>query len=181
MVRRAARLLHFRIGPAAALGNEALDAGLQHRQRHRAELEHRVVEGADVESLSECLLSPRPSLKDGALAEVVRERLPGPGDVAVDLGADLALWQRGVLAEIVERLLARPPLGVDAGVDYQARRAPDLVAEHAEAVVGRVVHAHLAAELLAVERPALPVGGDVSELAEGGLILVLHRDRDLEG
>src|ERR1700722_1462421 len=110
MVRPAGQLLHFRVGSATALGDEALDPGLQYRQGHRAELKHRIVEGADVESLAQCLLSPGPPFENGTLAEVVRQRLARPGDVAIDLGTDLALRERGVLAEVVDRLFARPPL-----------------------------------------------------------------------
>ena len=70
---------------------------------------------------------------------------------------------------------------MDAGIDHQPRGAPDLVAEHAEALVSALVHPHLETELLAVERPALAVGRDIGELAEHRLILVLHGDRHLKG
>src|SRR5579864_6014920 len=99
-----ARLLHVRIRSASALGDETVDARLEHRQRDRAEREHRVVEGADIEALPERLLRVGTSLEDGALPEIVGQCLPRPGDVAVHLGADLALRQRGVLPEIVDRL-----------------------------------------------------------------------------
>src|SRR4029077_15066776 len=117
-----------------------------------------VVKGTDVEMLAEGLLRPGARLEDGALAQVVRQRLARPGDVAIDLGGDLALRQRGVLAAVIDGLLPRPALRMKAGVDHQTCRAPDLVAEHTEALVGRVVHAHLAAELLTVQRPAFTVG-----------------------
>src|SRR5256885_11032636 len=50
IVTRTRALLHVRIGPATALGNETVDPRLQHRQRHRAELQHRIVKGAHVRS-----------------------------------------------------------------------------------------------------------------------------------
>src|SRR5205814_7897060 len=43
------------------------------------------------------------------------------------------------LLEVIHRLLARPALCMDAGVDHQPRGAPDLVAEHAEALVSALV------------------------------------------
>src|SRR2546430_1538704 len=174
-------LLHVRIGPPPAFGNETVDPGLQHRQRHRAELQHRIVKGAHVEALAERLLRARTGVEKRALAQVVRQRLPRPGDVAIHLGVDLALGERGVLPEVLDRPLARPALGVNAGVHDQARGAPDLVAEHAEALVGGVVQSHLESELLAIQRPAFAVGGEVRELAEHRLVLVLHRDGYLEG
>src|SRR5215472_6564507 len=110
----AGSLLHVRIGPPAPFGDEAVDPRRQDRQWHRTELEHRVVEGADVEALGECLLGARSSFENGALAEVVRQRLSRPGDIAVYLGADLALGQGGIRAQIVHRLLARPASGMDS-------------------------------------------------------------------
>src|SRR6266478_10068419 len=163
-------LLHVRIGTATAVGDETLDPGPQHRQRHRAELQHRIVKGAHVEALAERFFRARTGVEKLALAQVVRQRLPRPGDVAVHLGAELSLGERGVLPEVLDRLLARPALGMNAGVDDQARGAPDLVAEHAKALVGRVVQPHLEPELLAVQRPAFAVSGDVGELAEHRLV-----------
>src|SRR5439155_24444535 len=40
----------------ATLGDEAVDTRRQHRQRHRAQLQHRVMEVADVELRPECRL-----------------------------------------------------------------------------------------------------------------------------
>src|SRR5579871_2803957 len=84
-------LLHVGVWTLAAGGDEAIDARLEHRQRHRAELEHGVVEGADIEPIAERLLGALASLDDGALAKVVGQRLPRPCDVAIHLGADLVL------------------------------------------------------------------------------------------
>src|SRR3974377_1702412 len=145
------RLLHVWIGATPTLGHKALDARLEHRQRHRAELEHRIVEGADIETLAERVLGARARRENGTLAEIVGQRLRRPGDVAIDFGADLTLGERRVLPQVIERLIARPALRVHAGIDDQARGAPDLVAEHAEAVVSSVVHPHLHAETLAIE------------------------------
>ena len=66
--------------------------------------------------------------QDRQLAELVGERLAGPADVAIDLRLDLVLGERGVAREIIDRLLARPALVMDAGVDDEPCRAPHLVA-----------------------------------------------------
>jgi hypothetical protein len=42
-------LFHVRVRARSARGNEAVDARFEDRQRHGAELEYGVVEGADVE------------------------------------------------------------------------------------------------------------------------------------
>src|SRR5207244_9720579 len=154
-------LRHGRVGPAAAAGDEAVDLRLEHRQGHGSELEHRIVKRAHVEAVAEGFLGARARLEQGPLAEVVGKRLARPGDISVHLGGDLVLGERGVLLEVIHRLLARPALCMDAGVDHQPRGAPDLVAEHAEALVSALLHPHLETELLAVERPALAVGRDI--------------------
>ena len=46
---RAAYSLHIRVRAFTALGDEAVDPRADNRQRHRAELEHSIVESADVE------------------------------------------------------------------------------------------------------------------------------------
>ena len=64
------------------------------------------MKGADVEALAECVFGAAARLENGPLAQVVRQGLPRPGDVTIDLGADLALGERGVLAEVIQRLRA---------------------------------------------------------------------------
>src|ERR1700761_7005411 len=99
------------------------------------------------------------SLHDFGHAEAVAEGLAGPGDVAVDLFFDVMLAERGVVAEVLLCLLACPAHSMHAGVDDETRGAPGLEAQHAELLVGGVVHVHLGAETLAVERPAFAEGG----------------------
>ncbi len=84
-----------------------------------------------------------------------------------------------IVAEVLLRLFAAPAHGVDAGIDDQTRGAPGLIAEHAEAVVGRFVHAHVLAQCLAIERPALAISGEIGVSAKGGQVLVFHRQRHL--
>ena len=106
-------------------------------------------------------------LPDGHLAEIVRERLARPRDVAVHFGLDLVVGEGRVVPQELLRLLARPALRVDAGIHHQPRGAPRLVAQHAEGLVGRVIHTHLRAQPFAIKRPAFAVGVDI-HLAEGG-------------
>src|SRR3546814_4563173 len=71
-------------------------------------------------------------LHDADLADHVAGRLAGIVDVALDLLDDVALAHQRVFLEIVDRLLAAPALGVEAGVDHQPHRPPELRGEHAE-------------------------------------------------
>src|SRR5690606_26015513 len=75
---------------------------------------------------------------------------------------------------------AAPAEGVDPGVDHEASGAPGVEANHADAVEIGLVEAHLLAEPLGVEGPALHEGGEAAVLAKCGERLELLRDRDLE-
>src|SRR5438552_3900860 len=68
---------------------------LEHVQRHRARSEHHIVELADVEALAHRFFSLVAQLADSQLADLVGARLSRPGDVAIDLGVDVQLAQRG--------------------------------------------------------------------------------------
>ena len=82
--------------------------------------------------------------------------------------------------EEVDRLLARPALRVKAGVDDEPARAPHLVGQAAEVAVRVGVEAHLQAEVLRVESPALAERVDVEEAAERRQVGQLRRQRALE-
>src|SRR2546423_3982451 len=69
--------------------NPAVHIRLQHVQRNCPAAEDDVVEFAAVEARPERLLGARAKLLDLQLAELVRERLSRPGDVAVDLRINL--------------------------------------------------------------------------------------------
>src|SRR5262249_60506251 len=92
----------------------------------------------------------------------------------------MMLVQRGVIVHILECLFARPTMRMETGVDNETRSAPDLITEHAEALVWRVVHAHFLAQLFTIKRPAFTVRGNVVESPKLRLVLVLERDRNLE-
>ena len=83
----------------------------------------------------------------------------------------------------VDRLVARPVHGVQAGVDDEPRGAEGLRVEHAETLGLGGVEAHLIGQALAVEAPALGVGDArhaSAERPEGGHPGELHLDGDLE-
>ena len=58
----------------------------------------------------------------------------------------------------------------------EPHRTPDLITEHAEAIVWRFVHAHFLAQLFTIKRPTFTVHGNVIESPKLGLVLVLERD-----
>ena len=109
------------------------------------------------------------------LADHVRARLPGHDDVALDLAR---------LEAVVDRLLARPALGVQARVHDEPARAEQLRVEHAEHPFGiAVVPAVLRNQFFRVQRPAFGHRGNAAEharLAELRQACVLLLERDLE-
>ena len=119
---------------------------------------------------------------DLALADLVRQRLRRPADVAVGLDDGVGLREARA-EEQVDRLLAGPAEGMEAGVHDQAGGAPRLGIEHPEALRLVAVQAHLVGEPLRVQAPALDIGaarvarGEAPEHVELG---VLALERDLE-
>ena len=93
------------------------------------------------------------------MADLVAAGLARPGAIAVDFGLDI-LERRSVGAgEPLDGVIARPALGVQAGVDDQAAAAIGDRLEIAQppgniAVIG----AQFVAQLLGIERPALAIG-----------------------
>ncbi len=129
----------------------------------------------------------RPQRFGGALAQfgdleradLVAQRLARPHHVAFDLalGQRFRIPQR--IAVILDRLLARPALGVHAGVDHQPRRAQHLVVQVAEIIFRLVEQAHLLAQRFRIQRPAFRVGIVAAELAEVRQVQFLQQ-RDVE-
>src|SRR5215470_3873883 len=98
-------------------------------------------------------LGPQPA--DGELTKLVGESLAGPADVPIDLGFHLMLREGSVSGEIIDRLLARPAITVDPGVDHQPRGAPHFIAELTESLIGCPIDAEFIAEPFAIEAPSL--------------------------
>src|SRR5947207_3172766 len=82
---------------AADLFDPRLDLRAQHGQAHGSGAEERVVEAAQIEAGAEARLRVGAKAADFELAELVGQRLRGPGDVAIDLVDDVLARERGVL------------------------------------------------------------------------------------
>ena len=121
--------------------------------------QHYVVEVLDLELVPELLLRLVAEAKDFRFSDHVSEGLPRHDEVAIDLVRRLFLGERGVLEEEFQRLLAVPFQSVHPRIHHQARGAPGLVAEHAEARRRTGIEVHLVRQPLRVQSPALDVGG----------------------
>src|SRR5581483_7251367 len=120
-------------------------------------------------------------LLDLELADLVRERLSWPGDVAIDLIDDVVLGLRRVGLEELDRTIARPALRVHASVDHEPHCAPHLVGELAELRVRILIHAEIVAERFGVKTPALDERGEVELMtAEARHVRQFLRERDLQ-
>ncbi len=118
--------------------------------------------------------------QDLQLAGLVRERLAGQDDVAVDLVGDVVGRERRVLVHERDRPVARPAQRVHPGVHDQPRRAPGVEREDADAVEVAGVEAHLVRQALRVQAPALEERGRPEVPPELGQVRELLADRDLE-
>ena len=119
------------------------------------------MEGLDVELRAKFLFGFCPQLHDADFTKFVRQRLRRPRDVAVNFGRHFVFAERGVVAQVGQRLVASPAHVMHTGVDHQSAGAPHFVGEPAEIFIRRFVDAHLGAELLGVQRPAFAIRRDV--------------------
>src|SRR4051812_35795671 len=138
------------------------------------------MELAHIEPGPERLLRLAPQPPDRELADLVRERLAGNGDVAIDLGGSVGRAHRAVVEHVFDRLLTRPMLGMEAGVGDQPHSAQDLVVEMAVILIGIGEEAKLIAKALRIERPALGKSGVAAETLEGRETRILLGKADLE-
>src|SRR5581483_10673463 len=130
-----------------------VDAALQHVERQRARAEHDLVEGAQIEALPELLAGAVAQRENLELSELVRARLAGVRDVAVDLVDHVEPRLRGVVEEVRDGAVTRPAERMHPGVDDEPDGAPHLVAERPELRLRVVVHADRVAERLGVQPP----------------------------
>src|SRR6185436_9557568 len=99
----------YAAGSTRALSaNPPIHIVLQHTERHRSAAEHDVVKCADIEARAEGLLGAFAQLLDLQFAELVRQRLTGPGDIAIHFRLHLVQRQRGARGHVVDGLLSRP-------------------------------------------------------------------------
>ena len=138
------------------------------------------MELSHVEPVAEFARGVGSQLLELQLADLVRERLARHVDVAVDLHDDVVLGLAGVLFEVVDGLLARPPFRVHARIDDQAHGAPHLVRQLSELRVRVLVEPELGTERLCVEAPPFDEGGVPAEAAELGQLSQFLRDRNLQ-
>src|SRR5581483_8080509 len=134
---------------------------------------------AQVELAAEALPRLGAQLEEFELAELIRKRLARPRDVAVDFALHVRLVHSRVLMEVVDHLLPRPMLVVDAGIDHEPDRAPHLVLESAIVAVWVLIEPYLFAESLGVEGPAFDECGVAAVLAELRQVGQLLRERQL--
>src|SRR3954471_13258334 len=141
------------------------DAALEDGEGHGAVLQH-FVESLEVETLPERGFCFRPRPRPGHVADLVAARLADLRAIALDLPLRTRTGEAGGLDEVIGRLLAAPFLGVETGVDDEARSAEQEGLEVAGALKRRLVGAELVGELLGVERPAFRISAEEAGLAQ---------------
>ena len=82
---------------------------------------------------------------DPQFAYLIRQRLAGPGNVAIDLVGDVERVLGRVRHEKVDGPLPVPTHRVHARIDHQAHRPPHLVSELPEFRIRVVVKSHVLA------------------------------------
>src|SRR5215472_9015977 len=115
-------------------GDPGGDALVENVEGQSTGVDDLIVKRANVEFVAEFFLCASAKFENFELADLVRQRLAGPCDVAIDFGLDAGLVDGRVIVEEVDHLLAGPVLRVHAGVDDEADGAPDVALE--PAVVG---------------------------------------------
>src|SRR5688572_33267841 len=78
------------------------DAGIENSERNRAGAEDLVVERAHVERITQLVRGEVAQLANLELSDLVREGLPRPRDVAIDLDGDVVQGLAAVRREVVE-------------------------------------------------------------------------------
>src|ERR1700733_707035 len=162
------------------LGQPSVDVRLQNVEGNGAGLQHGVVEFADVECRALLLLGFRSQLSNFELAELVREGLTGPDDVAIDFDGDVLIGFAGIVFEKLNRLFPAPAHRVHPGIDDEADRAPHLVRQLAEFRIRIFEEAELFAEAFGIQRPAFDERGVTDVLAELGNVFHFLSERNLQ-
>src|SRR6266852_3872322 len=120
------------------------------------------------------------SFRSSSCPIFVAESLRRPRHVAVGLALYRGFINGGVLVKIVDHLLARPVLGVEAGVNDEANRPQHVILQMTIVAVGILEKPGFFAQSLRVQRPSFGKGCLVFVLAEGGQFGQLLRDCDLQ-
>src|SRR5262245_38851837 len=98
----------------------------EHAHRDRTVFQYAIVESANIKARTQLFFRLRAELENLHLADLVRQRLPGPRDVAVNLGDDVLLGQPGVVLHEIDGLLPRPAKVVHPGIDDEPAGAPSV-------------------------------------------------------
>ncbi len=134
------------------------------------------MKAANVEFATQLRSRAISQLHDLELADHIGGGLPRVDQIALDRLADVARRIGGVVRQILDRLVTAPALVVEAGIDHQPRRAPQLHPQPTEVGIGIGVEAHVLPQLLGIKAPALAVGGHPAEAAERRHIAQLGLD-----
>jgi len=109
------------------LGDPGFDLRMQYVKRQSTAIKDFIVEGAKVKLVTKLLARFFTQLENFQLTELVGERLSGPRNVTVDFRLNVGFIHRCVFVEILNHLIARPVLGVDAGVDHKPDITPHFI------------------------------------------------------
>ena len=131
------------------------------------------MECAQIESIAEFLFGACTQLADFQFAEFVAECLAGPADVAIHFGGDFVFAEGCVVAQQRQCLIARPALGMHAGIDDQTRCAPHFVGQSAEMFVRVFIDAHLDAKMFGIQCPAFAECRDIAVATKRRLLALL--------
>src|SRR5882724_12410714 len=137
------------------------------------------MEVAHVEARAEPLLGLGAQFENRKLADLVAERLGGPGYVAQDLDGREAFGLGAFLDQKSNRLHPRPGLGMEAGVGHQSAGPQQLPGIAPDEIERLCVKAEFMTERLGVERPTFAEGREPQPAAELGY-LALKLDAGLE-
>src|SRR5688500_18289424 len=157
-----------------------VDLLFEARHWQRSRHQHLGMKVLDVELVPELPLRLGAKPLDGHGAALLGQSLARDGDGALDLVLGVGLAHARIVEHVLDRLLAAPALGMDAGVDHQAHRAQHLIIERAHALVWVLVEAHRVTERLRIEGPAFDISGIAAEPHERRQRRILLRQADLE-
>ena len=120
-----------------------------------------------IEFVAELLLRARSQFLDLQHPNFISAGLTGRDDVTLDFRFHFFFAHPGFIAHVGDRLIARPMLGVNSGIDDQTHRAEKFVPQTAE-VAERVlfVPANLFRKPFAVKGPTFRVSSERNDFAK---------------
>ena len=137
------------------------------------------MEFTNVITFSELFFGDAAKAQDFQHSDLVGRGLTGKDDVAVNGVDRVAFRVRGVFHQIIDGLLTRPLLMVQAGINDEATGAPQLHRQPSKVGIRVGVEAELQREVLGVESPAFGIGRVTAKPAEGRNAVQLLHDGQL--